>query len=284
VGRARTLLGHGIVGLYPEFRLPTDKDARAFSQLLKSWNDAADLDHQTFHHLFVGDRLASPATTRLLREAAQGAENAETIDQMIAASHPLTQAIKAIGPDRWPDTLQRLQGRAEAVSNGSGSQSSGNILTGFLDWFTNNTEKDEPEGPLDKIAKEVNPTNDDQNCAYIAYAVVARLRGIDPKAVAPAGKGVSVTEVERHFGIKFQPGDFDDIFERVARGGNGTIAIIRIKFPGGINHVVVMANYNGYIGIIEGQYPKRAIVSPDDANEVYNRSGRSRISYGILPP
>ena len=261
VGRARTLLGHGIVGLYPEFTLPSDKEAKAFSQLLKTWNDAAHLDDQTFHHLFVGDKLANLAnlanlaTTRLLREAAQGAKNAETIDQMIAASRPLTQAIKAIGPDRWPDTLQRLQGRAEAVSNGSGSQSDGNVLTGFLDWLNwlanNVTVIHEAEGPLGEIAKEVNPTNDGRNCVYIVYAVVARLRGIDPKAVAPAGAyRFDSDKINKLFKIKFQSGDFNEIFDRVIRGGDGTIAIVRIMFPDRTGHVVVIANFKGQIGII----------------------------------
>jgi hypothetical protein len=122
VGRARTLLGHGIFGLYPQFTLPSDKEAKEFSRLLKTWNAAADLDDQAFHDLFVGDQVTNLATTRLMREAARKAAEAETIDQMIAASRPLTRAIKAIGPDRWPDRLQWLQGRAEAVINVSETQ------------------------------------------------------------------------------------------------------------------------------------------------------------------
>jgi hypothetical protein len=207
---------------------------------------------------------------------------------MIAASHPLTQAIKAIGPDCWPDTLQRLQCQAEAVVKGSDSQSNGNIVTRVIDWLnwlTNNIAvQKEPEGPLGEIVKEVNPTNDDNNCGYIVYAVVARLRGIDPKAVAPAGTyPFGSKEIERHFQIKFQPGDFDEIFDRVISGGDGTIAIVRIIFPNGTGHVVVMANFKGQIGIIEAQDPKQLITSPEDADAYYNAHGNNSISYGILP-
>jgi len=187
VGRARTLLGHGIVGLYPEFRLPTDKDARAFSQLLKSWNDAADLDHQTFHHLFVGDRLASLTTTCLMREAAWNAAKAETIDQMIAASHPLTQAIKAIGPDCWPDTLQRLQKKAETVAEGRNGQNKEIIQAGWFESLFGNKNKEKEF--LDSIARDVNPTNSGDNCEKIMDAIIERLRGTNPDAVAEAGMG-----------------------------------------------------------------------------------------------
>jgi hypothetical protein len=206
VGRARTLLGRGIVGLYPAFTLPSDKESKAFCQLLKAWNDADHLDDQTFHDLFVGDKLASPATTRLMREAAQGAKCAETIDQMIAASHPLTQAIKAIGPDCWPDTLHKLQGQAEAVVNGGVSQNSNEARTWafpIIDPYVENFITT-PDESLDKIAKEVNPSHGTENCADIVDAVIARLKGIDKNAVAKNGHGGKLNQYEQKYRTHIQ--------------------------------------------------------------------------------
>ena len=68
VGRARTLLGHGIIGLYPRFTLPTMEEAERFARMLRAWTDASDLDDQSFHHLFMGRHVEPLATTRLLRE------------------------------------------------------------------------------------------------------------------------------------------------------------------------------------------------------------------------
>ncbi len=280
VGRARTLLGHAIVGLYPEFTLPSDKEAKAFSQLLTAWNDANHLDDQTFHNLFVGNKLASRATTCLMREAAQGAKNAETIDQMIAASHPLTQAINAIGPDCWPQTLQC---QAETVVKGRESQGNGNVVN-------NNQAQDEPNGYLDKIAKEVNPAHGDKNCADIVDAVIARLRGLDPDAVAKNSQGVDLQQVKRKYRITIQdPVSFDTIFNTIRNGGDGTIAIIVIATPDYKNgHVVVIANDKGRVGMVEGQDvgrgPAKEITSPREANERYNRDGSNIIGYGIVPP
>ncbi len=260
VGRARTLLGHGIVGLYPKFALPGDQEAKAFSQLLKAWNDADHLDNQTFHHLFVGDKLASLATTRLLREAAQGAKNAETIDQMIAASRPLIQAIKAIkaikaiGPGRWPDTLQSLQGRAEAVAEGRNDHSTDIIQAGWFDSVFGNENKEKEF--LDSIASEVNPTNSGDNCEKIMDAVIERLRGTNPDAVAEAGRGVGWPEIKKHYKIAFVLGSFDEIFTKVREAGDGAIAVIGIIYPNGVSHVLVIANVGGVVGIIDGQDKK----------------------------
>ena len=122
IGRARTLLGHGRFGLYPKFTQPTDDEARDFARLLRAWNAASGLDDQRFHDLFVGDKLASLATTRLMREAARKAAAANTIDQMIEASRPLTAAIKAIGPSRWPHVLRGIELCAEQAEQIRGSK------------------------------------------------------------------------------------------------------------------------------------------------------------------
>jgi len=130
VGRADLLLGHGRFGawqrgLIREFVLPTPAEAQRFSRLLTAWNAASDLDDETFRDLFIDGLDIAPATLHRLRDAAAGSAQAETMGQMIQASTPLTDAIKAIGVDRWDRMLAGLEDRADAAmpkSSGSGNR------------------------------------------------------------------------------------------------------------------------------------------------------------------
>jgi len=120
VGRADLLLGHGRFGawqkgLIREFVLPTPAEAQRFSRLLTAWNAASDLDDETFRDLFIDGLDIAPATLHRLRDAAAGSAQAETMGQMIQASTPLTDAIKAIGVDRWDRMLAGLEDRADAA-------------------------------------------------------------------------------------------------------------------------------------------------------------------------
>ena len=48
-------------------------------------------------------------------------------------------------------------------------------------------------------------------------------------------------------------GNFQAAFDAVQNGGHGTMAMVGIQYQGGGSHVVLMANQNGTVGIIEGQ-------------------------------
>ena len=130
VGRADLLLGHGRFGVWQkglmrEFVLPTPAEAQRFSRLLTAWNAASDLDDEAFRDLFTHGLDIAPATLHRLRDAAAGSAQAETMGQMIQASTPLTDAIKAIGADRWPGMLEGMQDRADAAMpkvSGSGNR------------------------------------------------------------------------------------------------------------------------------------------------------------------
>jgi hypothetical protein len=226
-----------------------------------------------------------------MREAAWNAAKAETIDQMIAASHPLTQAIKAIGPDCWPDTLQRLQKKAETVAEGRNGQNKEIIQAGWFESLFGNKNKEKEF--LDSIAREVNPTNSGDNCEKIMDAVIERLRGTNPDAVAEAGMGADWPEIKKHYKIAFVLGRFDEIFRKVREAGDGAIVVIGIIYPNGKSHVLVIANVGGVVGIIEGQDKKdkktntiisqrKVIYTPEEADERYGYNGRSIISYGFV--
>ncbi len=274
-----------------------------FAPVLAAWNADAGLGQTAFHDRYLGFDAGYHAVPDLRRAAALSRQ-ATTFNDMADAAEPFAAAVRTIGSRHsWPSAMERLEERAnQAITQGKV------VLAGYRSDGSPKTPIDKPisspidalrdiynriligedknlEGPLGEIAREVNPTNGDKNCAYIAYAVVARLRGIDPKAVAPAGAYNSGSEkkIDELIGKPFLSGSFEEIFEHVIRGGDGAIAIIRIKFPGRVAHVVVMANFKGQVGIIEAQRPKQLIIFPEDADAYYNPNGNNSIGYRMGP-
>ncbi len=142
---------------------------------------------------------------------------------------------------------------------------------------------------LDFMARNVNPTNDGENCGKIIDAVVARLRGTDLNATAAAGRDGSFPDIEQRFNTKIKWGQsLDSAYQDVAAGGNGTIGVLGIAYSDGQNsHVVIIANDHGTVGIIEGQdwgkgLERGVIVDSKKANARYNKDGRSYIGFGII--
>lgn len=142
---------------------------------------------------------------------------------------------------------------------------------------------------LEAIIAGVNPANSVINCGNIIDAVYARLKGTDPNAAAPAGGDGTFTEIEKRFGTKLTWGrSFNEAFEAVRKGGNGTSAIVGIVYSNGNSHVVTMTNRGGTVGIMEGQdwggnNSREVITNPARANQRYNAGGGSNIGYGIIP-
>jgi hypothetical protein len=184
-----------------------------------------------------------------------------------------------------------LQCRAEALVTGSGSQSNKEERTWaipIIDPFVLNLLAP-PVESLDQLVKEVNPSHGDKNCADIVDVVIARLTGINPDAMARNINGANLESFESRYNIKYGTA-FANIFDRVRKGGEGTIAVIVVTTPDRRSaHTIVIANYKGQVGIIEGQDwgtrgPAKVITSPREANERYNWDGRHLIGYGIVSP
>ena len=147
-----------------------------------------------------------------------------------------------------------------------------------------------PGSNLATAASQVNPYDSTINCGNIIDAVVARLNGSNPYAVAPAGRDGSFSEIEGRFNttISWNQG-FQNAFDAVQAGGPGTKAIIGVQYGGGGSHVIVMANDGGKVGIVEGQnwgpgQQAGVVDSPAAANARYNSDGNSNVGYGIIPP
>lgn len=137
------------------------------------------------------------------------------------------------------------------------------------------------------IADSVNPSNSVVNCGNIIDAVIDRLNGNNPDATAPAEQDGSFAEIGNRHGTNIEWGhSFDDAFDAVEQGGDGTTAIVGINYGNGSSHVVVMTNRGGNVEIIEGQdwgggNPKEVITTPERAKERYGAG--SDVGYGILP-
>jgi len=142
---------------------------------------------------------------------------------------------------------------------------------------------------MQAIANAVNPASSTVNCGNIIDAVIARETGTNPNAAAPPGTDGSFTDIEnRHHTTLTWGSNFQAAFNAVQGGGPGTMAIVGIGYSGGTgSHVVVMANQNGTVGIIEGQdwgagNPREVITDPARADARYNSDGGSNIGWGIV--
>lgn len=138
---------------------------------------------------------------------------------------------------------------------------------------------------LQNIADGVNPNNGTINCGNIIDAVIDRLTGRNPEAVSPVEQDGSFPEIEQRHGVTLEWGHtFEDAFDAVAAGEDGTTAIVGIEYNDGTDasHVVVMTRQDGQVSIIEGQGGGEVINTPERANEIYNSRGTTTVGYGIL--
>lgn len=141
------------------------------------------------------------------------------------------------------------------------------------------------------IARAVNPLNGLQNCTHITEAVVARLRGTDPEAVAPDLPARSLAELEAAHNTTIEFGkNFYDIFQQIGEADEGTAAVV-VTLPkeGGMGHVVTITKHNGTATIIEGQdwgpgLAREVITSPTRAIRRYGDEDAVHVGLGLIPP
>ncbi len=118
---------------------------------------------------------------------------------------------------------------------------------------------------------------------------MARLRGTDPNATAPAESDGVWSDIEQRLNTKIQWGvSLDSAYHDVAAGGDGTIGVLGITYSNGRGaRVVVIANDHGAVGIVEGQdwgkgQRPGVITDPERANTRYSPDGGSDFGLGIL--
>lgn len=150
-----------------------------------------------------------------------------------------------------------------------------------------------PGHELLATAKVLNPTNSDTNCSHIVEAIVARVHGIDPEAVAPAAGIRTLEEVQDLFKADFKfDTNFYQAFNAMRDTPEGTIGLLTMipKKPG-MGHVVAIINHKGNPAIVEAQHldayrPVEIITDPTRAIRRYCNGDEDAclVDLTILPP
>jgi hypothetical protein len=141
------------------------------------------------------------------------------------------------------------------------------------------------------VAKTINPSNSQTNCADIATAIIARLRGTDPNAVADDTPVQFIPDIEATHQTTFTfDQDFHQAFNTIRNSPEGTIGLLVMvpKVPG-MGHVVTIVNNGGVPTIIEGQRwdaynPVEIITSSSRAERRYGDPDKVHLGFAIVPP
>ncbi|MES1224766.1 MAG: toxin glutamine deamidase domain-containing protein, partial [Bacteroidota bacterium] len=201
----------------------------------------------------------------------------------------LNSGLQAVRPEisfyQQPTTLRNIMNGSGAIDGmglmafSIGRAAQAPILAPSL--------KDDPSYFLLKIAQGVNPNPSvfDKNCGYIVVAVIDRLKNENSKAIASKDQypeGFDGLEKMFNTKINWDQG-FQEAFDAVKKGGNGTIGIIGLlNIYKNVSHVIVITNKNGTVAIIEGQNGGSLYTSADLADIHYNKYRNQRIGFGII--
>ena len=136
----------------------------------------------------------------------------------------------------------------------------------------------------------INSSNSVVNCGQIIDSVISLLRG-DGLGVAPAGRDGTFSEINARHGTNVDfsnPTNFNDIFTDLNNRGPGSMTLIGVDYNNGGSHVIVAANIDGNVGIVEGQdwgpgQGRGLITDPAVANARYNPGGGSTIAASPIP-
>jgi hypothetical protein len=163
-------------------------------------------------------------------------------------------------------------GGSEEVPDATGA-AAGAAATGFATPLTPHA-----------LVKAVNPSKGIKNCSHITEALIARLHGTDPLAIAPDEDTRTLREIETLYGTTFESiPDFYTAFNTINDSPEGTIALVamgpREVTKTSTGHIVTIINHQGKATILEAQdwggydrpevitSPSRAIRRYGDAEE-----------------
>jgi len=143
------------------------------------------------------------------------------------------------------------------------------------------------------LVKAVNPSNGTKNCSHITEALVARLHGTDPLAVAPNENTRTLKEIEAVYGTTFESiPDFHTAFNTINDSPEGTIALVamgpREVTETSTGHIVTIINHQGKAKILEAQdwggYDRpEVITSPSRAIRRYGDAEETELAMTFIP-
>jgi len=143
------------------------------------------------------------------------------------------------------------------------------------------------------LVNAVNPSKGTKNCSHITEALIARLHGTDPNAVAPDEDTRTLREIETLYGTTFESiPDFYTAFNTINDSPEGTIALVamgpREVTETSMGHIVTMINYQGKATILEAQNwggydPPETITSPSRAIRRYGDAEETELAITFIP-
>jgi hypothetical protein len=143
------------------------------------------------------------------------------------------------------------------------------------------------------MVRAVNPSNSTTNCSHITEALVARLHGTDPLAVAPDAPTRTLKEIETLYGTAFTPtADFYTVFNTINESPEGTVALVvmgpREVKEDSMGHIVTIVNHQGKAKILEAQdwggYDRpEVITSPSRAIRRYGDAEETELAMTLIP-
>jgi hypothetical protein len=143
------------------------------------------------------------------------------------------------------------------------------------------------------MVQAVNPSNSTTNCSHITEALVARLHGTDPLAVAPDAPTRTLKEIETLYGTTFTPTpDFYTVFNTINESPEGTVALVvmgpREVTEDSMGHIVTIVNHQGKAKILEAQnwggYDRpEVITSASRAIRRYGDAEETELAMTLIP-
>ncbi len=218
---------------------------------------------------------------------------------LIGGMPAATVTDKCVCVSPAPDVIVRgsfgvLIGGKPAARVGDQTAHGGVITLGCLTVLIGDVAGGDLATALTNVLNEINSSDSVVNCGNIIDAAVAFLsgQGINPAA---AGRDGSFAAINNRMGtnINFNnPTNFNAIYQDLQNRGPGSMTLVGVSYAGGGSHVVVAANVNGQVGIMEGQtwnpgqpnqQSRGFITGPAAANARYNAGGGSTIAASPIP-
>jgi hypothetical protein len=143
------------------------------------------------------------------------------------------------------------------------------------------------------LVRAVNPSKGTKNCSHITEALIARLHGTDPLAVAPDENTRTLGEIEALYDTTFESiPDFYTAFNTINDSPEGTIALVamgpREVTENSMGHIVTLVNHEGKAKILEAQdwggYDRpEVITSPSRAIRRYGDAEETELAITFIP-
>lgn len=139
---------------------------------------------------------------------------------------------------------------------------------------------------MNGILLELNAGGGTINCAHIVKSAADFLQGKGISA-APTVAGGNINNVNARLGTNVTTSTtttFSTVFSdlEAAGPGNSTVVVI-LRPPPAIGHVVVVANVDGEVGVMEGQGGQGFINDEPTATNLYDPSGNNRLYSDSIP-